>query len=236
MQARAEAARLDALKLQLNPHFFFNSLASVRSLISEAPGRARTMVARLARLLRRTLQAGEEKTVALEKELSTTRTYLQLEKVRFEDRLDWKIDVGEAALPRHVPYMLVQPLVENAVKHGVGQCRAGGTIRIEAAVSEETSPLRLRVSNPGELSEEAEAAQEGGTGLENARERLRLLFGEEASLTLEQSAAETVTATAQIPRPRALEDQVPEEHLAREDDVLAPASAADLVPSAGVRS
>jgi LytS/YehU family sensor histidine kinase len=210
LQARAETARLEALKLQLNPHFFFNSLASVRSLISEAPERARKMVGRLARLLRRTLQASDKKTVPLQDELSTTRTYLELEKVRFENRLDWTIDVQEAALQRQVPYMLVQTLVENAVKHGIGQRRAGGTIRVEASVEDEESPLRLQVANPGELGEEAGAARGSGTGLENARERLRLLFGDEAALTLSQSGPETVTATAQIPRPSALEDRLAE--------------------------
>jgi LytS/YehU family sensor histidine kinase len=210
LQARAETARLKALKLQLNPHFFFNSLASVRSLISEAPARARKMVGRLARLLREALQASDKKTVPLQDELSTTRTYLKLEKVRFEDRLDWTIDVRETALQRQVPYMLVQTLVENAVKHGIGQRRAGGTIRVEASVEDEEAPLRLQVANPGALGEAAGAERGRGTGLENARERLRLLFGEEAALTLEQSGPETVTATAQIPRPSALEDQRPE--------------------------
>jgi LytS/YehU family sensor histidine kinase len=166
------------------------------------------MVGRLARLLRRTLQASDKKTVPLRDELSTTRTYLELEKVRFEDRLDWDIDVQEAALQRQVPYMLVQTLVENAVKHGIGQRRAGGTIRVEASVEEEESQLRLQVANPGELGEAAGAERGSGTGLENARERLRLLFGEEAALTLEQSGPETVTAIAQIPRPSALEDRL----------------------------
>ncbi|WP_233993872.1 sensor histidine kinase [Salinibacter altiplanensis] len=214
LQTRAETARLEALKLQLNPHFFFNSLASVRSLISEAPGRARRMVGRLARLLREALQAGDAKTVPLKDELSTTRTYLKLEKVRFEDRLSWTVDASEAALQRQVPYMLVQTLAENAVKHGIGQRRAGGTIQVEATVaggteSSEDSPLCLKITNPGELGEEASAERGSGTGLENARERLRLLFGEAASLALEQSGPETVTATARIPRPRpeALEDR-----------------------------
>ncbi len=218
LQARAETARLKALKLQLNPHFFFNSLASVRSLISEAPARARKMVGRLARLLRETLQASDKKTVPLRDELSITRTYLELEKVRFENRLDWTIDAGEAALQRQVPYMLVQTLVENAVKHGIGQRRAGGTIRVEASVEDEESPLRLQVANPGELGEAADPERGSSTGLENARERLRLLFGEEAALALEQSGPKTVTATAQIPRPSAREDQLPEDRLAEGAD------------------
>jgi LytS/YehU family sensor histidine kinase len=226
LQARAETARLKALKLQLNPHFFFNSLASVRSLISEAPARARKMVGRLARLLRQTLQASDKKTVPLQDELSTTQTYLELEKVRFEDRLDWTIDAGEAALQRQVPYMLVQTLVENAVKHGIGQRRAGGTIRVEASVEDEESPLRLQVVNPGELGEEFGAGHGSGTGLKNARERLRLLFGEEATLTLSQSGPETVTATAEIPRPSALEDRPAEGADERQESTPTPRDAA----------
>jgi LytS/YehU family sensor histidine kinase len=232
LQARAETARLEALRLQLNPHFFFNSLASIRSLISEAPGRARKMVGRLARLLRRTLQASDKKTVPLRDELSTTGTYLELEKVRFEDRLDWTIDAGEAALQRQVPYMLVQTLVENAVKHGIGQRRAGGTIRVEASVEDDESPLRLQVANPGELGEESGAERGSGTGLENARERLRLLFGEEAALTLAQSGPETVAATAEIPRPSALEDRLAEGEDERQESTSMPR---DAVPAGAGR-
>ena len=228
LQARAEAARIEALKLQLNPHFFFNSLSSVRSLISEAPTRARKMIGRLARLLRRVLHASDKKTLPLRKELSTTETYLELEKVRFEARLDWTIDASEAALQRQVPYMLVQTLVENAVKHGIGQRRAGGTIRVEAFVEDEEAPLRLQVANPGALGEGADTERGSGTGLENARERLRLLFGDEASLTLKQSGPETVTATAQIPRPSALEDRLGEGDAKRQESPPAPR---DAVPA-----
>jgi hypothetical protein len=229
LQAQTEAARLEALKLQLNPHFFFNCLSSVRALVSEEPGRAKTMVARLARLLRRTLQAGDEKTVPLQEELSTTETYLQLEKVRYEDRLEWDIDVSEAASGRQVPFMLVQTLTENAVKHGVGQRRGGGTIQIRADTTNGDA-LRLRITNPGEL--DGGSAHGSGTGLVNARERLQLLFGDEASLELTQSGPERVTATAWIPRPAALDDRFVEDgHVqrttaAREEGALAGAGVA----------
>jgi LytS/YehU family sensor histidine kinase len=207
LQARAEAARLDALKLQLNPHFFFNSLASVRALVAEDPRRAATMITRLARLLRTTLRADEAKTVPLSEELSTVSTYLKLEKVRFEDRLDWTIEVSGPARECEVPFLLVQTLVENAVKHGVATRREGGTISINASVQNarggdgqptdhDEGALRLWIENPGTLG----GGEEGtGTGLRNARERLHLLFGGAASLTLAQSAPNTVTATARFP-------------------------------------
>ena len=210
LQARAETARLEALRLQLNPHFFFNSLASVRALISEAPGRAKKMIARLARLLRKALRAGDKKTVTLQREIATTKTYLQLEQVRFEDRLDWRIDASEEALGRQVPFMLLQTLAENAVKHGIGQRRDGGTVAIDADIAggDGEDSLRLQVANSGQLGDGAGADRGSGTGLDNARERLRLLFGDDASLKLRQSGPEKVTATAWIPRPSAIEDRM----------------------------
>lgn len=194
LEARAETARLKALKLQLNPHFFFNSLNSVRALIAEDPERAQQMVTQLARLLRSTLQVDDVKTVPLEEELSTVRTYLELEQVRFEDRLQYRLDATEEALERPVPFMLVQTLVENGIKHGIAESREGGTIAIEAAVWDDT--LRLEVTNPGRV-----ASEEGGVGLENARERLHLLFGDAASLQLTNADDRTVVATARLPLP-----------------------------------
>jgi hypothetical protein len=192
LEAQAETARLKALKLQLNPHFFFNSLNSVRALIAEDPDRAQRMVTRLARLLRSTLQVDDVKTVPLAEELSTVRTYLELESVRFEDRLRYDIDVNEETHCRPVPFMLVQTLVENGIKHGVARCQEGGVITIGAHM--EGNDLCIRVTNPGTLDTE-----EGGTGLDNARERLQLLFGERASLTVENADAETVEATVILP-------------------------------------
>ena len=192
LEAQAETARLKALKLQLNPHFFFNSLNSVRALIAEDPDRAQRMVTRLARLLRNTLQVDDVKTVPLEEELSTVRTYLELESVRFEDRLRYVIEADEAARSRPVPFLLVQTLAENGIKHGVARCQGGGVVTINAHVENDT--LCIRVTNPGTLETE-----EGGTGLANARERLQLLFGEKASLTVQNADAATVEATVLLP-------------------------------------
>lgn len=192
LEARAETARLKALKLQLNPHFFFNSLNSVRALIAEDPERAQRMVTRLARLLRTTLQVDDVKTVPLEEELSTVRTYLELEKVRFEERLQFEIDAAEEALQCPVPLLLLQTLVENGIKHGIATRQEGGTITIDADVRD--GALHLRITNPGTVTSE-----EGGVGLENARERLRLLFGEAASLTIQNGTPDTVVARVVLP-------------------------------------
>lgn len=192
LEAQAESARLKALKLQLNPHFFFNSLNSVRALIAEDPERAQRMVTRLARLLRSTLQVDDVKTVPLEEELSTVRTYLELETVRFEERLQYRIDASEEARGRPVPFLMIQTLVENGIKHGIATRQEGGTITIDADVRD--GALRLQITNPGTVTSE-----EGGVGLENARERLRLLFGEEASLTIQNGTPDTVVARVVLP-------------------------------------
>jgi LytS/YehU family sensor histidine kinase len=192
LEAQAKAARLQALKLQLNPHFFFNSLNSIRALIADEPARAQRIVTRLARLLRTTLQVGDVKTVALQDELRTVQTYLELEKVRFEERLRYEIDVSARARSRAVPFLLVQTLVENGIKHGVAPRQGGGTITVDAEVVGDA--LRLRVTNPGTLEKEGD-----GIGLTNTRERLRLLFGDEASLTLEVAAPGRVQATVVLP-------------------------------------
>lgn len=134
LEAQATSARLKALKLQLNPHFFFNSLNSVRALIANDPERAQQMITRLARLLRSTLQVDDVKTVPLEDELATARTYLELEKVRFEDRLTYHFDVRPPALERRVPFLLVQTLVENSIKHGIAQRQDGGTVTVKARI------------------------------------------------------------------------------------------------------
>jgi hypothetical protein len=176
---QAKEARLQALELQLNPHFFFNSLNNVRALIAEDPERAQTAVTQLAGLMRYALKAGQETTVPLRKELEMVRTYLDLEQVRLEDRLRYEIDAEDSALDHPVPLLLVQTLVENGIKHGVAPRPEGGRLTVTART--EGDALCVWVTNTGRLDPDAES----GLGLENARERLQLLFGDEATLTLE---------------------------------------------------
>lgn len=195
LRAQVEATKLKALKLQLNPHFLFNSLNSVRALIVEDPSRAQVMVTRLARLLRTTLQAGNTATCPLREELQTVRVYLELEAVRLEERLQYSIEASADLNDEPVPFLLIQTLVENGIKHGVAQRPAGGTIAVAAQRTEDG--LCLRVDNTGRL--DPEALQEG-VGLKNARERLQLLFGDDASLTLRALDDATVRAEVHLPR------------------------------------
>jgi len=188
-------AKLDALKLQLNPHFLFNSLNSVRALVSEDPPQAQTMITRLARLLRTTLKSSKALTVPLRDELDLVRTYLELEAVRLEERLDYSIDAAPAMREAAIPPLLVQTLVENAVKHGVAQRPEGGCVRVTARRAGDE--LHLEVRNPGQLED---TSRDGGIGLQNLRERLGLLFGDAATLTLRMDGPNTVVAEAWLPQ------------------------------------
>lgn len=192
-------AELRALKSQVNPHFIFNSLNSLRALIDEDPARAREAVTHLANLLRYSLQSGQLETVPFEDELRTVNDYLALEQIRHEERLRVRLDIDPATLGLPIPPLLLQTLVENAVKYGISTRPEGGEIAIVAR--REQDALRLRVSNPGELAAPAGAvaAASTGLGLRNAAERLRLLFGDRASLQLRADAPALVVAEAVLP-------------------------------------
>lgn len=202
LAASVKEAELRALKSQVNPHFLFNSLNSLRALIDEDAPRARESVTRLANMLRYSLQSGQQETVPLDEEVRIVEDYLALELIRHEDRLRVKWDVQDEARALSVPPMLLQTLVENAVKYGISTRREGGEITIGAAL--EGEDLHIRVTNPGDLTAppSAAAAKAGsstGVGLRNASDRLQLLFGGRARLTVAAEPAGCVTAHVRIP-------------------------------------
>jgi hypothetical protein len=198
LMTSVKEAELRALKSQVNPHFIFNSLNSLRALIDEDPARARTAVTQLANLLRYSLKSGELETVPFEEELGVVNDYLALEQVRHEERLRLRLNIAPNTLQLPIPPMLLQTLVENAVKYGISRSADGGEIAITAY--NEGGSLRIQVSNPGELSQ-GDQASSTGLGLRNAAERLRLIFGERATLRLRSDRPELVTAEAVIPMP-----------------------------------
>jgi sensor histidine kinase YesM len=187
-------AELRALKSQINPHFIFNSLNSLRALIDENPDRARQAVTQLANILRYSLQSGQLETVPFEDELQTVNDYLALEQVRHEERLRVRLEVAPGTLGLPIPPMLLQTLVENAVKYGIAPRREGGEIAICARC--EHNELHLQVTNPGSLSAKGNST---GVGLRNAAERLRLLFGARASLELREEPPGRVIADVVVP-------------------------------------
>lgn len=194
LEVAARNAELRALLAQLNPHFLFNSLNSLRALISEDPARAQTLVTDLAQLLRYSLTAGRKTTVTLAEEMEAVRAYLKLEAARLEERLRVETQTDPEALSMPLPPMLLQTLVENAVKHGVAQRLEGGTLRI--AAERRGGELRLEVENSGQLAATSSSTR---MGLENARERLRLLYGGAAKLELHNQGEDSVLAEVMIP-------------------------------------
>jgi hypothetical protein len=194
---RAEQAELRYLKSQLNPHFLFNALNSIRGLVSEHPPRAQEAITRLAKLLRVALGSVTADTVPLARELEVVDDYLAIEAVRFDARLAVRLDIARDTLDIAVPAMLVQTLVENGIKHGVARRTDGGEIVVTAR--RQGGALRLEVSNtaagPGDDAG-------NGVGLANAHERLQLLFGDRATLVLDRSSAERTTAVVRIPLAR----------------------------------
>jgi len=188
----AREAQLNALRAQLNPHFLFNCLNSLRALIVQDPERAVSMVTGLGDLLRYALASDRRQLVPLSEELAIVEQYLDLEKIRFEERLTVERAVEPAALAVSVPPMLLQTLVDNAVKHGIARLPHGGVIRITARVNAEH--LDLAVANTGPVRE----ANPEGFGLRSAGERLRLLYQGRASLTLLSEGPATV-ATLRLP-------------------------------------
>jgi sensor histidine kinase YesM len=193
--ARAlQLAELRLLKSQLNPHFLFNALNTVRSLIADNPARAQDAVTRLAKTLRYTLTSPQDELVTLSQELDIVADYLELESMRFEDRLRIETHIPDDAAAVHIPVMLLQTLAENAIKHGIAELPSGGLLGISAVLQNEI--LILEVENPRPPTPKHSAQ---GIGLHNARDRLRLLFGERASLDLDLSKPGVATARLRIP-------------------------------------
>jgi signal transduction histidine kinase len=202
LAASVKEAELRALKSQVNPHFLFNSLNSLRALIDEDAPKARESVTRLANMLRYSLQSGQQETVSLDEEIRIVEDYLALEQIRHESRLQVRWAVKDAARSQAVPPMLLQTLVENAVKYGISVRREGGEVAITADI--ESDHLHIGVSNPGELTSPRSAAasragSSTGVGLRNASERLKLLFGDQAQLELKPEPVGCVTAHVRIP-------------------------------------
>ncbi len=198
LEARLAEARLQALRMQLNPHFLFNTLNSIASLVSEQPRAAEEMIEALSDLLRLALSASDRQEVTLREELHFLDRYLQIEQTRFGDRLRIEKNVETASLDGVVPILILQPLVENAIRHGIETRIAPGLVRITAR--HEGDRLRLKVSDNGR----GEKGWPGsklieGVGLSNTRGRLKELYGRQASLELRPGKTGGFSAEIELP-------------------------------------
>lgn len=195
-ETRLHEAELAALKAQLNPHFLFNALNSIRALTLVQPEAARTAITQLSDLLRASLNASHRPLIPLEEELRMVRDYLAIEQVRFEDRLQVRMEVEPAANTAQIPPLLIQTLVENALKHGISQRVAGGYVHVFVRVAP-PNRLEIEVYNTGTYAPDSNP--DSGLGLDNLTRRLAALYGPSATFSIAQSAPEVVLASVSMP-------------------------------------
>jgi hypothetical protein len=179
-------AEARALRAQMDPHFLFNALNSVRALIGDDPDGARDMLTRYTEVLHYALTTGRAASVPLGDELRAVESYLELERWRYDDRMTVRINVPDAHYGVRVPPLLLQTLAENAVRHGIARIRSGGSVAI--ATEQREGSLILSVTNPAPLSLDDGRDRERGIGLANSRERLALLYGAAAALHIDRQA------------------------------------------------
>ncbi len=179
LEKTVKELELSTIKSHINPHFIFNSLNSIRALVDENPQRARTAITELSNILRSSMQVEKMETVPLHKELDIVKDYLALEHMRFEERLKVEMDIDEDTLQQPVPPMMLQTLVENAIKHGISKRIKGGLIKVISRFSGDH--FELIVQNTGFLDE---ATLPEGFGIKSTRDRLGLLFHGKASFKI----------------------------------------------------
>ena len=193
-----QSAQLSALKKQLQPHFLFNTLNTVSALMDEDVNGARKVLARLGQLLRITLDKDQRDQVTLAREIDYIRNYLDIESMRFRDRLKVNYDIPSDLAAAMVPNMLLQPLVENAVKHGPDSSSAQVELTVAAERLNGSVLLRVRDNGKG-CRDVAQAMEHGGIGLRNVHDRLRLLYGDDARMELASPGGHGFTVTLTLP-------------------------------------
>ena len=200
LQTQLTLAQLEALKMQLQPHVLFNPLHSISALLLRDPDAADRMIARLGDFLRLTLENSGTQQVSLQKELEFLTCYLEIERVRFQDRLTTSVDVEPSALDIPVPNLILQPIVENALRHGVAQTRGPG--RVEISAKRENGLLRIRVWDNGPGLKAITRPDDGlkvGLGLSNTRARLDQLYGASHRFEMENAPGGGLLVTLEIP-------------------------------------
>ncbi|MGQ0734467.1 MAG: sensor histidine kinase [Acidobacteriota bacterium] len=193
LRLQTSQSELKALRAQINPHFLFNALNAIASLIHTDPARADTAVEQLAEVFRYTLRRSEQEWAPLDQELALARAYLDVEQARFGQRLVYSIDADATLARAQVPSMLLQTLVENAVKHGISRLRTTGRIEVRASRHDRRVTLEVRDTGPGPDQSPRRTGSSGESfGLRSVRERLQALFGQQAALVLEREEGATV--------------------------------------------
>lgn len=194
LQASLKENQYQNLKTQLNPHFLFNSLNSIRTLIDVNPETSKEAINRLSGLLRSSLQMSKKRTVPLRQEIETVKDYLAIEKIRYDNRLQIQFNLAPDTLDTQVPPMMLQTLVENAVKHGISKSKNGGLVVISS--SRNKTFLHIEITNKGRLEP---GTSETGVGIENTMQRLQILYDNRAKFMIENLDATQVITKIDIP-------------------------------------
>ena len=196
----AHEAQLKMLRYQLNPHFLFNTLNAISTLILDKDNQlANVMVTRLSRFLRYTLDNDPMQKVTVSEEVEALKLYLDIEKVRFDERLSLYFDVADQARPALMPSLLLQPLVENSIKYAIAHAINGGSIKVHAAVEQDTLVLSVADDGPGIELNNGVSRNGGGVGLRNCRERLNEIYGDAHSFSLGTTDPHGLTINIRIP-------------------------------------
>ncbi len=195
-QASINEIELNKLKSQLNPHFMFNAMNSIRALVDENPVKSKEAITQLSNLLRNTLQMGKNKVIAFDEELKIVNDYLALESVRYEERLKISMQIDVKSSEFEVPPLMIQTLVENGIKHGISKLTEGGLLELITKVDK--GNLLISIRNSGQLKESTES--ESGFGIKNTVQRLHLLYGNGATLKIKNQDSKYVLTELLIPK------------------------------------
>jgi two-component system, LytTR family, sensor kinase len=204
LKTQLAQAQLRALKMQLHPHFLFNTLHSISSLVLEDPPKANSMIARLGDFLRLTLENSDQQLISLKEETEFLRCYLEIEQVRFGDRLTVAFELEPQTLSARVPHLILQPVVENAIQHAIAPRATRGHINIETKRLNNLLRLEVRDNGPG-IASNADLLGAEGVGLNNVRARLHQIYGSEFRFVLMNARDGGLTVVMEIPFQREAE-------------------------------
>jgi len=205
-QAEMNEIELENLKSQLNPHFIFNALNSIRALVDEDPKKSKHAITQLSMILRSTLVSDQNSLSKFDDEMRTVENYLGLESIRYEERLQVKLDIDPQSFKFHVPPLMLQTIVENGIKHGISQLKEGGQIGIETKVIDDR--LRIMIRNSGQMKKRNghNGKNKNGLGLINTKRRLALIYGDDASFDMRNETGRTVCTELVLPLNRKMNE------------------------------
>lgn len=196
-EATFRQMELENLKSQLNPHFIFNSLNSIRALVDENPEKSKLAITQLSNIMRKSLDTDQSRLINFKQELETVKDYLSLEDVRYEERLRTSLDIDKESYHFSIPPMMMQTLVENGIKHGISKLKKGGELQLKTQVV--NNNLKIEIRNSGQYILKTGEDNQGGLGIKNTLKRLRLIFGKEAVFEINNESDKYVLTKLTIP-------------------------------------